>query len=151
LVTKDKTGGGEGDKAKERKPNAKELIDHAKKTSETNLLAAVKQSSDPKIREAAHKEIERRLNEEKPQEKKEEKLKGGKADKQSIESLAKKHGVDVSVIKKQLSQGLVVELEHTTDVSQAMEIAMDHLVESPEYYTKLKKMELSLQKDKSKK
>lgn len=148
LVTKDKTGGGE--ESKTTKYKSTPLTTHAKQTSEVNLLAAIKQSSDPKIREVAHKEIERRANEEKPQEKKDEKLKGGKADKQTIDSIAKKHKVDVSVIKRQLSLGLVIEMEHTTDVNQAMEIAMDHLTESPEYYTKLKKMEASLKTDKSK-
>lgn len=73
LVTKDKTGDGKESETKEHKPNAKELANYAKQTSEVNLSAAIKQASDPKIREAAHKELERRQNEEHPQEKEEEK------------------------------------------------------------------------------
>ncbi len=40
-----------------------------------------------------------------------------------------------------LADGLVVEMEHTNDPMIALEIAMDHLVEDPEYYIKLKEME----------
>jgi len=34
----------------------------------------------------------------------------------------------------QLMQGMHHELEHTSDVAAAMEIAMDHLVDDPQYY-----------------
>ena len=37
----------------------------------------------------------------------------------------------------QLSIGVQVEMEHTNDPEIAKEIAMDHLTEDPEYYTKL--------------
>lgn len=37
----------------------------------------------------------------------------------------------------QLARGTHVELEHTIDVRVAQEIAMDHLAEDPNYYTKL--------------
>lgn len=43
--------------------------------------------------------------------------------------------------KESLKKGLKVELEHTTDVNIAVEIAMDHLTEDPKYYDKLDKME----------
>ena len=36
-----------------------------------------------------------------------------------------------------LRRGIEVELEHTSDRRVAMEIAMDHLVEDPDYYEKL--------------
>jgi len=36
-----------------------------------------------------------------------------------------------------LEQGIEVEMEHTDDESTAMEIAMDHLTEDPDYYIKL--------------
>ena len=36
-----------------------------------------------------------------------------------------------------LKMGIKVEMEHTDDPMVAMEIAMDHLVEDPEYYVKL--------------
>jgi len=44
-------------------------------------------------------------------------------------------------IEEQLSMGIEVEKEHTDDVEVAGKIAVDHLQEDPEYYTKLKKME----------
>jgi hypothetical protein len=37
-----------------------------------------------------------------------------------------------------LMRGIQVEMEHTSDVEIAKEIAMDHLAEDPEYYEKLK-------------
>lgn len=43
--------------------------------------------------------------------------------------------------QKQLLMGINVEVEHTDDVLMAMEIAMDHLSEIPDYYTKLKSVE----------
>lgn len=42
---------------------------------------------------------------------------------------------------EQISMGIKVEMEHTSDPKIALEIAMDHLTEDPKYYTKLKKME----------
>ena len=44
-------------------------------------------------------------------------------------------------IKPQLVKGIKVEMEHTTDVSIAAEIAMDHLWEDLKYYDKLKTIE----------
>lgn len=68
-------------------------------------------------------------------------IKGGKADKMSIEDIAKKHSVFVGTIEKELDMGIKVEMEHTNDEKKAREIAMDHLVEFPDYYTRLDKME----------
>lgn len=59
----------------------------------------------------------------------------------SVEEIAKKHKVSPSVIKKQLEMGMKVEKEHTTDNDQAMDIALQHLDEVPNYYSKLKKVE----------
>lgn len=42
---------------------------------------------------------------------------------------------------KDLEEGCLVELEHVSDVDYALEIAMDHLVEDPDYYRKLKTIE----------
>lgn len=72
-------------------------------------------------------------------------IKGGLADKMSVEDIAKKHNVEVSHIKSQIRMGLKVEMEHTEDPRKALEIAMDHMVESPDYYTKLKEMEESFE------
>jgi hypothetical protein len=57
------------------------------------------------------------------------------------QDLADKHGVPLDQIEQQISAGLKVELEHTKDPSVAKEIAMDHLFEDPDYYTKLKTIE----------
>ena len=42
---------------------------------------------------------------------------------------------------KSLAQGILVELEHADDPLLAMRIGMDHLVEDPEYYQKLRAVE----------
>lgn len=73
--------------------------------------------------------------------KKEDKQAGGKADKATPESVAKKHGVSVDQINKEIEMGIKVELEHTDDKELAREISLDHLMEMPDYYTRLKKME----------
>ena len=46
--------------------------------------------------------------------------------------------------KEQLAAGLMVEMEHTDDPKLALEIAMDHLDEFPDYYEELDKMEAKL-------
>lgn len=71
----------------------------------------------------------------------EEKLEGGLANKKTVEDIAKKHKLDVKVMEKYLNDGIKVEMEHTNLKTKAREIAMDHLFEDPNYYTKLKKME----------
>jgi hypothetical protein len=42
---------------------------------------------------------------------------------------------------RELSAGIAVEMEHTGDAGIALEIAMDHLAEFPDYYTRLAQME----------
>ncbi len=64
----------------------------------------------------------------------------------SIESIAKKHKVEVSFIKKQLEMGIPIEHEHTKDKDLATDIALQHLDEIPDYYTRLKKMEADAKK-----
>lgn len=59
----------------------------------------------------------------------------------SPEELAKKHRISVSEIEKELKMGTEHEKEHTKDTKKAREIALDHLLEDPKYYTKLHKME----------
>ncbi len=78
--------------------------------------------------------------------KSDDEIQGGKADNKSVESIAQKHKVDSSEIEQQLQEGIKVEMEHTNDEKIAREIAMDHLEESPVYYTKLKEMESSFEK-----
>jgi len=64
---------------------------------------------------------------------KDKKLPGGKGD------LTRPDQVDPA----QLATGIQVEMEHTNDPSVAEEIALDHLTEDPEYYTKLIKAGLA--------
>jgi hypothetical protein len=66
----------------------------------------------------------------------------------TIEDLIEKHfkkGVKEEQLEKQirsnLRKGTKVEMEHTKDKGVARKIAMDHLYEDLEYYTKLKKIE----------
>lgn len=60
-----------------------------------------------------------------------DKLPGGLADDMSPESFN----------RTQLKKGMKHELEHTNDPEIALEIAMDHLAEDPNYYKKLDKVE----------
>jgi hypothetical protein len=59
----------------------------------------------------------------------------------SPEELAKKHGVSLKNIQKQVQIGTKVEFEHTSDKNLARITALQHLDELPDYYAKLKKME----------
>jgi hypothetical protein len=61
----------------------------------------------------------------------------------SPEEIALKHGVKVSDIRRQLKMGQKVEREHTKNREMARKIALQHLDELPDYYTKLKKVEFS--------
>ena len=45
-----------------------------------------------------------------------------------------------------LNKGIRVELEHTQDPEIAMEIAMDHLMEDPDYYEKLEEIHEDIEK-----
>lgn len=76
-----------------------------------------------------------------------DKIKGGLADSKTLEDIAEKHGVTLSVISSQLEKGIAVEMEHTTDKTVAEEIAKDHLLEDAEYYSKLKGIEKQNSKD----
>jgi len=65
----------------------------------------------------------------------------------TVEQIAKKHRLEVSFIQRQLDMGEPIEHEHTKDHKLAMEIALQHLDEIPDYYTRLKKMETSAKKE----
>lgn len=71
---------------------------------------------------------------------------GGKSDNMSLPDIARKHKISLGEIEKQLEKGIKIELEHTNDKKIARKIAMDHLVELPDYYTRLMKMEKSAEK-----
>jgi hypothetical protein len=65
----------------------------------------------------------------------------------SLTAIAKKHGVSLSKLRRQLAMGTEVEYEHTKSKPEAKEIARDHLDEFPDYYTRLHKMEKKAEKD----
>jgi hypothetical protein len=64
----------------------------------------------------------------------------------TVEQIARKHRMDVSFIQKQLDIGEPIEHEHTQDHELAKDIALQHLDEIPDYYTRLKKMEADAKK-----
>ena len=82
-------------------------------------------------------------------------LKGGLSDNKTLKDIAIKHTYNdstdsvskseinkmISHLEKQLKMGVKVEMEHTKDRKKVKEIAMDHLWEDPNYYTKLNKIE----------
>jgi hypothetical protein len=72
---------------------------------------------------------------------KEDKIPGGLAKGMTLNDIAKKHNISVDTIVKELKKGMKIEMEHTTDVNVAKEIAFDHLYEDPQYYDKLSKIE----------
>lgn len=59
----------------------------------------------------------------------------------TLESIAKKHKVSLESLRSQLKKGIKIEKEHTTDRGEAEIIALHHLDEMPDYYTRLIKME----------
>jgi hypothetical protein len=65
----------------------------------------------------------------------------------TVEQIAKKHRLEVSFIKNQLKMGIPIEHEHTRNKTLATDIALQHLDEIPDYYTRLKKMEASAKKE----
>ena len=66
---------------------------------------------------------------------------GGISDKLTPQDIADKHSVSLEEIEAALDKGQKVEMEHTDDAEKAREIAKDHLLEDPQYYEKLAKME----------
>ncbi len=65
----------------------------------------------------------------------------------TVENIAKKHRQDISFVRNQLKMGIAIEKEHTKDKDLATDIALQHLDEFPDYYTKLKKMESDAKKE----
>ena len=65
----------------------------------------------------------------------------------TVEDIAEKHGVSIRSIELQIEKGIKVEMEHTDSEEEAKRVAMDHLVEIPDYYNRLDKMEKDANKD----
>lgn len=59
----------------------------------------------------------------------------------SFKEICDKHNVSYSQLMPELAKGIKVELEHTSDLATAREIALDHLAEFPDYYTRLERVE----------
>ena len=76
------------------------------------------------------------MNESLTEGKKKQKLKGGKGDKMTAD--------DVNYYE--FTKGWKHELEHTDDIDKAKEIAIDHLSEDPNYYTRLEMIEFKAKK-----
>lgn len=71
----------------------------------------------------------------------EEKEPAGQKPHLTIDKIAEKHGVSPAEILKQFEMGRKVEHEHTKDPDLAADIALNHLGEIPDYYTRLASME----------
>jgi hypothetical protein len=71
----------------------------------------------------------------------EDNIPGGLADDMTIEDLANHQNTDIETLIQQMEKGVSIEMEHTTDLSVAAEIAMDHIYEDLYYYDKLEDME----------
>lgn len=61
---------------------------------------------------------------------------------ESFEKFFKKVNSDIEYDPKQLKIGIKVEMEHTNNKKVAETIAKHHLEEDPEYYSKLKTLNL---------
>lgn len=59
----------------------------------------------------------------------------------SVLSEGKSKGKEIKHDSKQLEMGIKVEMEHTSNKLISRKIALDHLAEIPDYYTRLDKME----------
>lgn len=110
-----------------------DTINHPENLAEVN---------NPAVRDQIASDVEQAV--------KGDQISGGAADGLSIEDIAKKwseiykqvpyeHLLDV--LKTQEQAGSIVEQEHTDNLEIAKEIARDHLVEAPDYYTHLENME----------
>ena len=51
--------------------------------------------------------------------------------------IARKYGVSLSSVLQKLNKGIRVEMEHTRNRQVAMKIAIDHLLEDIDYYSKV--------------
>lgn len=69
------------------------------------------------------------------------KIKGGLSDDKTVADVAKMHSLSTEQMQAKLDAGAKVELEHTSDLDMAMEIALDHIYENPNYYEKLATIE----------
>lgn len=58
----------------------------------------------------------------------------------TLNAIAEKHKVAPESVREELSQGMKVEMEHTKDKAEARKIALTHLSEIHDYYSRMKEM-----------
>lgn len=68
-------------------------------------------------------------------------MRGGKASGMTLSDVAKIHGMTAKQLEPQLKKGIKHEFEHTNSARVARRTALDHLVEFPDYYDRLDKIE----------
>lgn len=71
----------------------------------------------------------------------EDEIPGGLADGMTLKDLAKHHDTTIDELIDKVSDGINVEMEHTSSIPIALEIALDHIYEDLDYYGKLEKIE----------
>ena len=101
----------------------------------SNLSAAEKEKQFQKFFGKYNKDVFQMLN--KGLNETKEFIPGGLSKGMTLAQIADKHKVDLDTIKKEFKKGVNVEMEHTTDIRIASEIAKDHIFEDPKYYDKL--------------
>ena len=67
------------------------------------------------------------------------------------QEIARKHGVDIKYVVRQAEIGSTIEREHVTTHEEAYGIALQHIMEFPDYYKHLLKMEKELKAQHKKK
>jgi len=80
----------------------------------------------------------------------EDEIPGGLSDGMTLKDLAKHQNTDIETLINQMEKGVNVEMEHTSNVSIATEIAMDHIYEDLHYYDKLEGIESKPHKEEAK-
>ncbi len=105
----------------------------------SNLSAAEKEKQFQKFFGKYNKDVFQMLN--KGLNETKEFIPGGLSKGMTLAQIADKHKVDLDTIKKEFKKGVNVEMEHTTDIQIAAEIAKDHIFEDPKYYDKLMTIE----------
>ena len=63
------------------------------------------------------------------------------------QEIARKHGVSIDYVTRQAEIGSTVEREHVTTHEEAYGIALQHIMEFPDYYKHLLPMEKQLKKE----
>jgi hypothetical protein len=101
----------------------------------SNLSADEKEKQFQKFFGKYNKDVFQMLNKGLNEEK--EFIPGGLSKGMTLAQIADKHKVDLDTIKKEFKKGVNTEMEHTTDIRIASEIAKDHIFEDPKYYDKL--------------